>query len=886
MNRLSTLAAASWIWLTTVIFGAQICATEDIVFEDDVAPILRVYCWNCHGSENLAGGLDLRNLPLLLAGGKNGPAIVPGNAHQSLLYQRIVRGEMPPKKPIEDNVVYSPVRPTAEHISLLKRWINGGAHARYTDRELNEEEDPPLTAPDRAWWAFRTPQRPATPVVRATDRVRTPIDAFLLRKLEKAQLSFSPDADPGTLLRRLYLDLTGLPPTAEAVTEFETDRDLAASQRQIERLLASPAFGERWGRRWLDAAGYVDVFGKDNDADIINMSSGRWRYRDYVIDAFNSGMPYHQFVTEQLAGDELVDWRNTDAFTEEIRRNLIATGFLRQAVDSSNSKELNTADVRTLVLLDTVQIVSTNLLGLTLHCARCHTHKFDPVRQADYYRFAAIFAPALNVQNWKRPDQRFLWDVSRGEKETTDRHNVQIDDQVAQLRQRVADLHKPFRDQVLEAKLAQIPDPIREDVQEAVKTEVDQRTAVQKDLAARFGSYAKVEPSEVNSALDDATRSQTSALQQQIGKLLANKHSYGEIQALWEFARPPQVYLFRRGDYEKPGPAVEPAVLAVADRGDTPFRIPTPPPDAPTSGYRLALAQWLTQPEHPLLARVFANRVWQHYFGRGIVETPGNFGSSGALPSHPELLDWLADEFVRSGFDIKQLHRLIVSSTAYQQSSWSLIPDSRSPGPDSIDAENRLLWRMPIRRLESEIIRDRILSASGTINRALRGPPIPLAPQTDGRVEIDTTKLKDSAQAFRRSVYITARRNYHLTQLNVFDQPLLSHNCMRRDSSAVVLQSLNMLNGKFLFEQAGHLAERLLAECEPADLTGIVQAAYRFALAREPSDSDSKLCVSFLEAQLERHLAQSGMTHDSASRAAMKDLCQMLMNTNEFLYTH
>ena len=885
MNYSKTLVFGTWFFLAAYAYGTENHSPEDIVFEDHIAPILRIYCWNCHGAGNLAGQLDLRSQPLTLHGGENGPAIVPGNAEESLLYQKVFAGEMPPAKALEDNVVYSPVRPTAEHTTLLKRWIDGGAQARYTERGLNEDEDPPLTAADRLWWAFRSPVPSSIPQVQSADRVRTPIDAFLLRKLETEGMTFSPDGECGTLLRRLYLDLTGLPPTAEAIDEFGSDHDLSSWQRQIDLLLGSPAFGERWGRHWLDVAGYVDVVGKDNDANIINLSPGRWRYRDYVIDAFNSGMPFDRFITEQLAGDELVDWRNANEFTEEIRRSLTATGFLRQAVDSSNSKELNTADVRTLVLLDTVQIVSTGLLGLTLHCAQCHTHKFDPIRQADYYRFAAIFAPALNVQKWKSPESRFLCDVAQSEKDSIDSHNGQIDAKAAVHKQNISSLRKPFHERILATQFENIPAPLRDEVLRAVGTNPDKRTANQTDLVTRYGNFAKVAAHDVDAVLDDATHAKLAILHDEIHGLLAGKRSYGKIQAIWEFADPPQMYLFRRGDYEKPGPPVQPAVLAVADRGPMDFQILKPTPDKATSGYRLALARWMTRPEHPLLGRVFVNRVWQHYFGRGIVETPDNFGTSGEEPTHPELLDWLACEFVLSGFNVKYLHRLIVSSTAYRQRSSSAAADSESTNPQRVDPDNRLLWRMPLRRLESEIIRDRVLAASGLLNRKRGGPPVPLKPKPDGSVEIDHEELSDKSDAFRRSIYITARRNYHLTQLNVFDQPLLSHNCTRRTSSAVVLQSLNMLNGRFLLEHAGFLANRVLAEqTDPAHLTDIVNTAFRFTLAREPLDFEIRLCVAFLTNQTERHTAQEGLTRNSPARAAAKHLCHMLMNTNEFLY--
>jgi hypothetical protein len=777
-------------------------AAPRLHFEADVVPILRAYCWKCHGGEGRAAGLDMRSLPLLLAGGKSGPALQRGSADKSLLYQKLTSGQMPPGNAL---------KPTKAHLATLRNWLNTGAAAKYEGGPLTRREAPPLKPKDRAWWAFRKPARPAVPSVRAQDRVRTPIDAFLLQRLEENGLSFSPDADRILLVRRVYQDLIGLPPSPQEVDAFLNDSSPDAYEKLVEQLLASPHYGERWGRHWLDAAGYVDTIATDNDAAIITEREGVWKYRDYVIRSYNQDKPFDRFLLEQLAGDELIDWRNAATFTPEIKELLIATGFLRQASDVTYAAELNTSDIRHQVLFDTVQIVASNVLGLTVHCAQCHSHKFDPISQADYYRLAAFFAPAYDPQNWKHSNERFLAAIPPRDREAIDAHNAEVDRKVAELK---------------------------------------------KQLAAPGLS---------------------ASLNQQITALTASKRSYGKIQALWDLGPPPRTFLYRRGDYQMPGAEVRPTVPAVLDDPAQPFVLPVPPRGSPTNGYRTALARWLTRPEHPLTARVYVNRVWQHYFGQGIVATPDNFGASGARPSHPELLDWLAIEFAAKGWRIKHLHRLIVSSTAYRQSSVA------SSLALSVDPENRLLGRMPLRRLESEIVRDRILAVSGALDPTPGGPPVPLKPNPDGSVEIDVAKLATATSQFRRSLYLFNRRNYQLTELGVFDQPIVAHNCTRRTSTAVVLQSLTMLNSPFVFSQAERLAERV-KQSAGSDAERRIETAFRLCLCRWPDREERSASRELLRRQALRYQQQRKAMPGPAADAALVNLCQMLLNTNEFLY--
>lgn len=852
-------------------------SAKAIVFESDVVPILRAYCWKCHGGEGRAAGLDMRTLPLLLAGGKTGPALVRGAPDESLILRKLTAGEMPPGNEL---------KPTAAHLTTLRDWIRSGAQARYEGGPLTADEAPVPTASDREYWAFRKPVRPVVPTVGQATRVRTPVDAFLLQRLEEQGLGFAPDADARSLIRRLSLDLIGLPPTPQEVDTWLNDTSPEAYKNLVERLLASPHYGERWGRHWLDAAGYVDTIATDNDAAIITERDQVWKYRDYVVRAFNADKPFDRFLLEQIAGDELVDWRNAPEYTPEILTALTATGFLRQAADVTYAPELNTADIRHQVLYDTIQIVSSNVLGLTIHCAQCHTHKFDPISHADYYRLAAFFTPAYDPQNWKHSNDRSLPDVSLRDKQAIDEHNAQVDRQVADLKAQTAAARRPLEQKLLEGKLAQLPEMVRADTKTAIETPADKRTAVQKYLAEKLGPLVAVTPAEVDQALDEPTRQQTAGWAQQMAALSASKRSYGKIQALWDLEAPPRAYLYRRGDFQTPGAEVAAGVPAVLDDPANPFRLPSPPPGSPANGRRTALARWLTRPEHPLTARVFVNRVWQQYFGRGIVATPDNFGSSGARPTHPELLDWLAVEFATGGWKIKDLHRLIVHSSAYRQSS---VPVRTGDGAaattaaEMIDPENQLLWRMPLRRLESEAVRDCILAVSGALHPVTGGPPVPLKPNNDGSVEIEVTKLANPADQFRRSLYLFNRRNYQLTELSVFDQPVVAHNCTRRTSAAVVLQSLTLLNGGFSFTQAERFAERV-KQAAGGNRGQRIDLAFRLALSRPPVAEEMSASEELLNQQEARHVQDQHLSAADAADAALVNLCQMLLNANEFLY--
>jgi hypothetical protein len=833
-------------------------------FEKDVLPVLTARCLKCHGGDKPKAKLDLRTRAGMLQGGESGPALVPGSSAKSLVFEMIRKGEMPPKSD----------RLPAEEVALLRAWIDGGAPAARTDAT---EEGKQVTEEDRKFWAFQKPTRPPVPRVGQQDRVRTPIDTFVLAKLEAKNLTLAPEAERATLFRRLSFDLIGLPPSPEELESFLADNRPDAYERQVDRLLASPHYGERWGRHWLDAAGYSDSIGGDNDPGQVFPREGMWRYRDYVVRAINEDKPYDRFLLEQLAGDEMDDWRSASVMTASMREHLIATGLLRTTVDHTFEQELNRPFERYQVLYDSIENLTSNLLGLTAACARCHDHKFDPISQVEYYRLLAVLKPVYNPEKWIQPQDRHLFDVSPKEKEALDRQNAEIDRQIAELNGQLAAIRQPYEKKQFETKFQAIPEAIRADTAAALQTPADKRNAVQKYLADKLGPSLAVSPEEVAKSFTDSERTKVAALNQQVATLKGKRLSPGKIQAAWEAeSAVPIAHVFRRGNLMTRGALVQPGVFAVLTDPQTPTLIPLASPEAKSSGRRSAFARWLTRPDHPLTARVFVNRVWQRYFGEGIVATSDNFGHLGARPTHPELLDWLATEFVESGWKMKALHRLIVTSSVYRQSTTHQSADATATDPG-----NRLLWRQRLRRLESEAVRDAVLATSGKLDRTSGGPPVPIEPKPDGMVVVPAKGLPTPTAAHRRSLYLFARRNYNLTILNVFDQPVMATNCTRRVQSAVPLQSLTLLNDAFMLEMAEHFATRVAAggDAEPQR----IETAFRLAFARPPSAKEAASSAALLKKLRERYAAEKLAPAD-AERKALARLCHMLLCANEFLY--
>jgi cytochrome c553 len=844
------------------------------VFEKDVLPILTAHCLKCHGDKKREGELDLRTPATVLRGGESGAAVIKGAPDKSLLVEKIATGAMPPGSS----------KLSKEQVNLIRAWIRANAPASKPYEPLN----PTTTGKDREHWAFQPPSRPHVPAIVNKDRMRTPIDAFLLARLEAKGLTFAPDAAPETLLRRAYLDFTGLPPTPEEIDAFLADGRPDAFEYLIDRLLASPRFGERWGRHWLDVVGYADTVGFDIDSNLIIMAEGKWRYRDYVIAAFNKDLPFDQFVREQIAGDELVDWRRAAKFTTAMRDSLIATGFLRNARDESHEPESNIPLVYYGVLHNTVDIVGNSLLGLTLQCARCHNHKFDPISQKEYYQLMAFLTPAYNPKDW-RPvypwkaeiKDRGLPDVSPAEHAEIVGHNRKIDEEEAKTKQKLTDINAPVEARLRQAKLQTLPAQIRDDVQTALATAAGKRTEIQKYLANKFEATLRVSTEETTAALSATDRTAVAKLKERMTELQKGRRSFGKIQALYDVGPPPATLFLKRGDHETPGEPVAPGFPTVLSNPSHP--LPTQVKVEGTSGRRLALARWLTEPDSRasgLLARVMVNRLWQHLHGRGLVPTPENFGRSGDAPTHPELLEWLGSEFTRAGWRVKPMLKLMMTSTAYRQAS--RLPATIAAGAEKADPGNKLLWKARLRRLDAEAIRDSIFALGGRLDLTMGGPPVKTKSLADAMVVVDEGSVATPTAKNRRSVYLLFRRAYNLSLLSVFDLPVVAVNCSRRDTSAVPLQSLTMMNDAAVAEQASFLAERVK---RLAGGTGdkAVATAFRVTLARAPTPAETAICSQFLDRQA-RAFREAKCSPQEADHKALVQLCHTLLNTSEFLY--
>ena len=777
----------------------------------DVRPLLEAKCLGCHGVGNRLAGLDLRTREAALKGGTRGAAFVPGKADKSLLMQ-LVSGNRAPLMPPTGKL-------PAGEIALLKHWIDNGA--TWPSSAITK-------AQPQVWWSFRTPKTPPVPNLHSA-WIRNPIDAFTLAKLQANGLKPSPPAPRRILIRRAYMDLIGLPPTPQEVEAFVSDKSPNAWEKVVDGLLASPRYGERWGRHWLDLARYADSGGFEGDKD----RTLAWRYRDYVIDAFNQDKPYNEFLREQIAGDEL----KTDD-----PNALIATGYL--ACGPQDIVE-NNARTRANELDDLVATTGSVMLGLTIGCARCHDHKYDPVKQTDYYRLSAIFAPT---------ERREVECAGVEERRVVTEHNAPLEKQLAALRPQVDTLRK------------------------------------QGDDAAKKAGQAKPDDAQILVALPPKERGQLQALQQQIKGLEAQRMDVPHAQVVMDKGRDfPASHLLLRGDAYHAGDEVKPGFVCSLPDGAT--DIGSAPVNATTTGRRTALADWLTSPQNPLTARVWVNRVWRQHFGRGLVNTPSNFGLNGELPSHPELLDWLTCHFVgrdegggmrdEDGFfsslipppsslncawRLKPLHRLMLLSSTYQQAS-----DMREDGMKA-DPQDKYYWRMPVRRLEAEPIRDSILMLAGSLNLQMGGPPV--YPPIDPSLRADTFQGpnwhdgEDGPSTWRRSVYVKVKRSTLLPELEVFDCPEITYTVAQRNVTTTPLQALTLLNDPLILRQAGLFAQRLQKEC-PNNPRQQVERAYQLAFSRLPSAREINLSMAFMQKR---------------GASALPDFCHALFNLNEFVY--
>ena len=847
---------------------SQLVAAGAVSFEKDVRPILKAHCFHCHGEEEeLGGGLDLRLKRLMLTGGESGPAIVAGQPDGSLLVDYLTSGLMPP----EDVAV----RPTEDEITTIVNWIASGAAVEGPE-PATIDRGFYITNQERQFWSFKPVVRPSLPRVKDPTRAANEIDLFLLEKLESAELSFSDQASKEVLVRRAYLDLTGLPPTPSQVEHFMLDSQPDAYVRLIDDLLSSPRYGERWGRHWLDAAGYADSEGQtDSDAE----RPWAFFYRDYVVSSFNQGKPYDQFIREQIAGDELVGADRSNLSPAQVEQ-LTGTGFLRMVSDGTGAGA-GSDEGRNAVVSETVKMVSSSLTGLTVGCAQCHNHRYDPISQKDYYRIRAIFEPALNWKSWVTPQNRKVSLYTSADREA----KAKTEEEIKSIEAERVKKQQAYIDATFEKEIAKLPEDVQQSVREAHTAAGKDRTDEQKALIKKYPSTV-VTPGNLY-LFDRAASDDLKTYTEKQTKLREALKPEEFLRVLTEPAgEPPVTYVFSRGNFDSPLDAVEPGELSVIS-GLASMEIPHNAEQVNTTGRRTAFAELLTSGNHPLVSRVMVNRVWAHHFGTGIVDTPGDFGFLGGRPTHPELLDWLADEFVQSGWDIKQLHRIIMTSTAYQQTS------NRNAQGNQIDRQKRLLWSMPVRRLESEAVRDGILAVSGMLDEQMAGVPVPVMADITGQWVIGKENLNAGrpgpvidmkGQQYRRSLYIQVRRSRPLAVLEPFDLPELAPNCTKRPSSTVPTQSLELLNSDFVTAQSRFFAVKLTKQSQ--DIEHQVSQAWRTAFGKEITDEEKEEAISFVT-EMQEVLTkeyESRQLNDDPIIDAVAVFCQALLSSNQFLY--
>lgn len=801
-------------------------------YEKEVRPILTQHCLKCHGQEpeKLRGGLDMTRRKGLLEGGDTGPAFNPKKPEDSLLLSALHYRdglEMPPSGKLPEKT-----------IATLTQWVRDGLP--WTPGQEGEKKvERPTIGPDKNYWAYQPITRPVPPTVKDARWVKTPVDAFIRSQQEAANITPVAPAAKATLCRRAYYDLTGLPPTPEQIDAFVADRSPDAFARLIDELLASPHYGEKWGRHWLDLVRYAETNGFERDGP----KPHAWRYRDYVIRSFNSDKPYNQFLREQLAGDEL----NPDD-----PESVIATGYYRLGLwdDEPADPKLALFDGYD----DYVTVTGQAMLGMTLNCCRCHDHKGDFFPHADYYRFAAFFRDIRPYSETRSVISKY------SQRDITSKANRKL------YETELAERHKQI--EALEAKMRPLEDyAIRKMVPE------DQ-------LAVQDGKRAEI-VRKVPAFLDPLLKPRYQALRHQRDELRRRPNPYQEFALAVNFcdARPPATHLLIRGNPHSPAKEVQPGFPGVLGFPDP--QIPEPGPNATSSGRRTALANWIASSKNPLTARVMANRLWHYHFGFGLVASPNDFGKLGLKPTHPQLLDWLASELQHptwhangaEPWSLKRMHRLLMLSNVYQLSSTA---DERNLGADPANA---LRWRFDLRRLTAEEVRDSILMASGNLNLKMFGPSV--YPKMPPEVLAGQSRPGEGwptsppQEANRRSVYVHIKRSLQVPILATHDQADSESSCPIRYTTTVPTQALGMLNGEFLTTQAAAFADRLRHDA-PNDLTAQVIRAIRLTTGRKPTDAELADDLGFIRGMMVKHKLDD--------RTALTRYALLILNTNEFAY--
>ena len=853
------MALAAWrnrmsIWRLILLLVVTAGSTAATTFEDTVQPILESNCLPCHGQATRSSGFSVRDAESVIVGGaRHGPAVLAGNPAGSVLIKAL-RGEVSPQMPLGKSAL------AEADMAAIESWI----------RKLDSRTAP---APEKTHWALVQPRREEPPAAQNIQWARNGIDNFILAKLEENGLAPAQEASRETLIRRLHFDLIGLPPPWEEVQAFVRDTSPDAYDKLVDRLLADPRHGERWARHWLDLARYADTSGYEGDPENYHT----WRYRDYVVDAFNKDKPYDQFIKEQIAGDEFVRSLSAGPLPAPESEHVVALTFLRLAPFTEPRGERSRHEL----LSEMAATVSSVFLGLTAGCAQCHDHKYDPIPIRDFYRLKAFFAtvyvaPARSGDIFQIGGPQPAEFYRPGEKEWADEEREKYRSELKGAESEFEAFQAPLLERLKASKKEKSQGDAGDEAgEEKELTLRDLVGAIKKEDADGHGSGQSTLFSSEERRRHALFRRRIRVLKDQILRVEPSAMSLRTMDPPPYGPSVPTTYVLNRGQWDQPTEPVEPGFLSAVAGHSRPAELIQVDryQRHPGHGRRMTLANWIASPENPLTARVMVNRVWQYRFGRGIVETSSDFGKNGARPTHPELLDWLAVRFVDEKWSLKALHRLILTSSTYRQAS-----RRRHDRAEETDSANRLLWRFPRRRLEGELIRDSVLAVSGRLNPAQGGlpisPPLPagLENELDSQYENNFWETSDAEEARKRSLYVFQRRSLSLPILQTFDAPALDASCERRRTSVTPLQALSLYDGDFVNEEARHLAARV-REQGGGHRASQIRHAFQLALSRSPSAEESAQVMEFL-------------AKAASEEEGLVGLCRVLLNSNEFVYVN
>jgi hypothetical protein len=839
-------------WPILVLVSSCALAQRAPLFKDEILPVLEKSCVGCHSPEKKMGGLDLSTFAGLMAGGASGPAVAPGKPERSLIWMLIDSGRMPMGGKLG-----------AANKQLIRAYLE---HGRFPQNELDQaqqaREAARITPEARRWWSFQVPVKAAVPSVERRDLVRGPIDAFVEAKLEAKGWTMQGEASKVQQLRRLYFDLTGLAPTASESKAFLDDRSPNAYEKLVDRLLASEHYGEHWGRHWLDLAGYSDTRGDAGDGE----REALWKYRDYVIRAFNSNKPVNRFLLEQFAGDQLVNFKPGSTPTPEQLEPITATGFLRTVADITDNQTIYEVDKYFDALQKTVETSLSTVMGLSVGCARCHDHKFDPLLQRDYYKLTAVYQSVWDPENWLAANLGFGPWPSRM---VLDMPQAQRDAWIADVTSNDAKTIRRLED-LLEASYQRFRAELRMGRELSQTRRLELRKLIEDDPDLEIDRSA---PKDVMTDLemDEKFPELKQWKDEVINKKAARRKKQSAvepnyIEAAWDVSKTPSpTYVLTRGNYLAPGAKVEPGLPAVLDNPAKPFAFPDPKehPEWNHTGRRLTLANWMVSKENPLTARVFVNRVWQFHFGEGIVRSVDDFGMQGEKPTHPELLDYLAVSFQEHNWDLKWLTKQIVMSQVYRQDS------AEKTEALKLDPSNHLLWRKAPLRVEAESIRDSMLAVSGLLDKKMYGKPEPLKRGADGQWLEDDEK----GNARRRSLYLKQSRTRPVAFLHAFDAPTMNTDHeTQRFRSALPTQSLALLNSPFIEKVSRAFASQLL-EQSGGVIEEAVRRSFLAAYSREGREGELKVARELIAA-------------NEDPKEGLRFFVQALFGANDFLYSY